>query len=47
MRRAEAIRRLRREADAIKVLGPTSLYLFGSVARDRAETASDLDLFLD
>jgi predicted nucleotidyltransferase len=47
MRRAEAIRRLRREADAIKALGATSLYLFGSVVRDGAEIGSDLDLFLD
>ena len=47
MRRAEAIRRLRREADTIKALGATSLYLFGSVVRDDAETESDLDLFLD
>ena len=47
MRRAEAIRRLRRESEGLKALGATSLYLFGSVVRDEAETASDLDLFLD
>jgi uncharacterized protein len=47
MRRTEAIRRLRREVDAIKALGATSLYLFGSVARDHADAGSDLDLFLD
>jgi predicted nucleotidyltransferase len=47
MRRAEAIRRLRGEAEAIKALGATSLYLFGSVVRDDAEAESDLDLFLD
>jgi predicted nucleotidyltransferase len=47
MRRAEAIRRLRGEADALKALGATSLYLFGSVGRDDAGTRSDLDLFLD
>ena len=47
MRRAEVIRRLRREADALKALGATSLYLFGSVVRNDAEAKSDLDLFLD
>jgi len=28
-------------------MGATSLYLFGSIARDAAQTASDLDLFVD
>jgi hypothetical protein len=43
----EAIAELRRHAKAIQSLGATSLYLFGSVARDEAVTASDLDLFID
>ena len=30
-----------------KALGVTSLYLFGSTARDEARAESDLDLFLD
>lgn len=47
MRKAEAIEKLRRQADAIRALGATSLYLFGSVARDEAGPNSDLDLFVD
>ncbi len=47
MRRAEAVARLRDQADAIKAMGATSLYLFGSVADDTADASSDLDLFVD
>ncbi len=47
MNKAEAIRRLKAHAGAIKALGATSLYLFGSTARDAAKTKSDLDLFVD
>ena len=47
MNRHEAIARLKPHADAIKALGATSLYLFGSVARDEARVRSDLDLFID
>jgi predicted nucleotidyltransferase len=47
MRKAEAIEKLRRQADAIRALGATSLYLFGSVARDEAGPDSDVDLFID
>ena len=47
MIKAEAIDRLRREAGAIKALGATSLYLFGSTVRDEARPASDLDLFVE
>lgn len=39
--------RLRQSADVVKGMGATSLYLFGSVARDDAQAASDLDLFID
>jgi predicted nucleotidyltransferase len=45
--RIEAISELRRRAEAIRALGATSLFLFGSVARDQAENASDLDVFID
>jgi len=38
---------LQRNADAIKGMGATSLYLFGSAARDDAQPDSDLDLFID
>jgi len=47
MDRVEAIYNLKRRADAIKAMGATSLYLFGSVAQDEAARASDLDLFID
>lgn len=47
MKRSEAIEKLRNQADAIRALGATSLYLFGSVARDEAGPASDVDLFID
>jgi uncharacterized protein len=47
MRKTEAIEKLKRQADAIRALGATSLYLFGSVARDEAGPDSDLDLFID
>lgn len=47
MRKSEAIEKLTAQADAIRALGATSLYLFGSVARDEANPTSDLDLFID
>ena len=47
MTRTEALKRLRGQADAIKALGATSLYLFGSTARGKATAKSDLDLFID
>jgi predicted nucleotidyltransferase len=47
MDKAEAIKKLKAHAGAIKALGATSLYLFGSTARDTAKTKSDLDLFVD
>jgi predicted nucleotidyltransferase len=47
MNRIEAIAELQRHAKAVKALGATSLYVFGSVVRNEAEDASDLDLFID
>jgi predicted nucleotidyltransferase len=47
MKRSEALRKLKNHADALKALGATSLYLFGSTARNKANTGSDIDLFLD
>lgn len=47
MTREEAIGRLTEQADAIKALGATSLFLFGSLSRDEGTAASDLDLFVD
>jgi predicted nucleotidyltransferase len=47
MNKVEAIAKLQGHAKAIKALGATSLYLFGSVVRNDAKPASDLDLFID
>ncbi len=47
MRKDEAISALKEETDAVRALGATSLYLFGSTARDAATVSSDLDLFVD
>ena len=47
MTRTEALRKLRTFANALKERGATSLYLFGSTARNQANRKSDLDLFLD
>jgi hypothetical protein len=47
MGRIEAIATLQRHAKAIKAMGATSLYVFGSIVRDEARPASDLDLFID
>jgi predicted nucleotidyltransferase len=47
MNKANAIAKLKLYADAIKAMGATSLYLYGSTTRDEAKAASDLDLFVD
>ena len=47
MNRLEAIDKLKRQAQAIKAMGATSLYLFGSVAQSDTARGSDLDLFID
>ncbi|SCX29927.1 Nucleotidyltransferase domain protein [Agrobacterium sp. DSM 25558] len=47
MEKAVAIEELKRRADAVKRMGATTLYLFGSTARDEALISSDLDLFID
>jgi predicted nucleotidyltransferase len=47
MRRDEIIARIRKHADAIRAEGATSLYLFGSAARDDMGPKSDVDVFVD
>jgi predicted nucleotidyltransferase len=47
MNRLEAIDKLKRQAQAIRAMGATSLYLFGSVVQGEAGRDSDLDLFID
>lgn len=38
---------LERHAETVRAMGATSLYLFGSTARDDAAPGSDLDLFVE
>lgn len=45
--RAEVIETLRNKTEAIRALGATELYLFGSAARDELRADSDVDLFID
>jgi uncharacterized protein len=47
MDRNETLSRLRENADAVRHLGATGLFLFGSTARNGAEDDSDIDLFID
>jgi uncharacterized protein len=47
MRTEEAIETLKANADSIRGFGATSLYLYGSAARDDMRDDSDVDLFLD
>lgn len=47
MKRDIALRELNQRADALKAMGATSLYLFGSTVRDEAADGSDIDLFID
>jgi uncharacterized protein len=44
MKKTEAVSKLKDHAGAIRAMGATALYLFGSTARDES---SDLDLFID
>jgi predicted nucleotidyltransferase len=47
MKRTEALKKLRAFSGALKARGATSLYLFGSTARNQAGGKSDIDLFID
>jgi len=44
MDRSSVIATLRRHQDELRALGVTSISIFGSVARDEARAASDVDL---
>jgi predicted nucleotidyltransferase len=45
--RRQVIERLRSGAEAVRSCGATSLFVYGSVARDEAVASSDVDLFID
>jgi predicted nucleotidyltransferase len=47
MRRDEALRRLAEHREELAAMGVGSLSLFGSVARDEAGPASDVDLLIE
>jgi hypothetical protein len=47
MRRADVIARLKAAEPAIRSLGASALYLYGSHARDEARPDSDVDVFID
>ena len=47
MRRADVIARLKEAEPALRGFGVAALYLFGSHARDEANTDSDVDVFID
>ena len=47
MNAKETVVVLQQNADAIKGFGATSLYLYGSAARDELRSDSDIDLFVD
>ena len=47
MGKTELISLLSMQADAVRHMGATALFLYGSRAGDTASPASDLDLFID
>ncbi len=47
MERARAISLIKSAEAAIRSLGATALYLFGSTSRDEARAGSDVDIFID
>ncbi len=47
MNRDDAISRIKQVEPAIRALGASAVYLFGSTARNEAKPTSDVDIFVD
>lgn len=47
MNKAAALATIRKNEDAVRALGATSLYVYGSTTRDEASPNSDIDLFVE
>lgn len=47
MDRTQAVSLIKRAEAQIKALGASSIYLFGSTARNEARASSDVDVFID
>jgi uncharacterized protein len=47
MERDAVIAKLKANEDAVRALGATSLYLYGSTARNEARPDSDVDVFIE
>ena len=47
MGRQDVIERIRARAEAVRALGATALYIYGSRARGEERPGSDLDVFVD
>ncbi len=45
--RMEVLETLQRNAETLRALGATALFMFGSAARDEIGPDSDIDLFID
>ena len=44
---SDAIDQIKQQSETLKGAGATSLYIFGSYARNENRTDSDLDVFVD
>lgn len=47
MKRDMVVAKLRESSESARALGATSLYVYGSAARDEASSTSDIDVFVE